>query len=542
MLLPLVAARPGAAKRKGEAAPRRRAAVGRPTPTGSPRGGRSRPAGRRALDLPEPRLDEALAAARRFALLHAAGEDVASWPPAVVGGLDTAELAVALDQHGLHAEAERLILGFADRQGLDGSFAGESTRVDAPGAWLHSVGHHVRVTGDPTLAVALVGPVAKAAHHLRRRLGARRGRRGEGTAGLFPAGPSASWVPVGEGPTYHDALWARRGLLDAAFALEAAGQPEAAADPSALADELTAALVAALAADAVPGTGPGRPSAAGTVATAVALAATLTGPEPAPPELAAALAAAVDAVPALGQGRRLARPGRCRAEPAPHGLGRARPGWPSVASTPPSPSAWLLERGAPVWAWPELVHPRSGGGCAGRGAPLRLDRGRARPGAALRRARARWWPRRCCRPCPTRGSASRSRPTAWRPRSGGCRSPCGGTGSGPPCCGSSSPTPIRRWRRRCRGRGPLVLTAPGLDPSWSTTELRGEALLESPGRLRRPRRPPRPRRRPDDHVRRPRPATAVEPVADEVSVELRPGGVTGRVLDVDPPAGGGSFS
>ena len=78
VLLPLVAARPGAARRRTEDAPV-------PDPRQAPDADRvvsgwevqTRRAPR--LELPEPRLDEAVAAARRFALLHAAGEDVASW-------------------------------------------------------------------------------------------------------------------------------------------------------------------------------------------------------------------------------------------------------------------------------------------------------------------------------------------------------------------------------------------------------------------------------------------------------------------------------
>ncbi len=170
VLLPLVAARPGARRRSDPSVVLDPRAAADPERVASGWEAQARRAPR--LELPEPRLGEAVAAARRFALLHAAGEDVASWPPTMVGGLDTAELARALDQHGLHQEAEQLLLGFADRQGLDGSFASESTRVDAGAAWLHGVAQHVLLTGDPTLAEALVGPVAKAAHHLRRRLGA----------------------------------------------------------------------------------------------------------------------------------------------------------------------------------------------------------------------------------------------------------------------------------------------------------------------------------------------------------------------------------
>jgi hypothetical protein len=546
VLLPLVAARPGTARRRVDGAP-----------LGDPR---SAPASdrvvsgwavqtRRAprLELPEPRLDEAISAARCFALLHAAGEDVASWPPTIVGGLDTAELSVALDQHGFHSEAERLILGFVDRQGLDGSFAGESTRVDATAAWLHAVGHHVRVTGDPTLADALVGPVAKAAHHLRRRLGARRGRRVEATAGLFPAGPSASWVPTGDGPSYHDALWARRGLLDAAFVLEVAGQPDAAAEPRALAAELTAALVAALGSDAAPGAGPGRASAAGALATAVALAATLTGPEVAPAELAAALVAATDASPALVKGGAWHAPGDAGLSPrltAWAGSARLAVGRIDAAD----PLAWLIERGAPVWAWPELVHPRSGGGCAGEGhhaastaAVLQLARRLAvhEPGGglALLPAVPDAW---LGQPIEAHDVATSYGRLSYAVRWHGER---------PALLWELEPHDDAAVARALAAVGPLTLTAPGLDPSWSTTELRGEALLASPGRVPAPGRGVDPDSGPDegpdsgpdedDATDR---SAAPDGPASEVTVEVRPGGVSGRVLDAEPPPGGGSFT
>jgi hypothetical protein len=524
VLLPLVAVRPGAAKRRvgGASVPDPRSA---PDAERVASGWEVQTRRAPRLDLPEPRLAEAVAAARRFALLHAAGEDVASWPPAILGGLDTAELVVALDQHGLHAEAEHLILGFADRQGLDGSFAGESTRIDATAAWLHSVGHHVRLTGDPTIAETLVGPVAKAAHHLRRRLGARRGRRSEAAGGLFPAGPSASWVPVGDGPTYHDALWARRGLFDAAFVLDAAGQPEAAAEPRALAEEVTTALVVTLGADGVPGAGPGRASGAGTLATAVALAATLAGPEPAPPELTASLVAAVAAAPSLVKGGAWHAPGDAGLSPrltAWVGSARLAAARTDVAE----PLSWLIERGAPVWAWPELVHPRSGGGCAGEGhhaastaAVLQFVRRLAVQesggGLAVLPAVPDAWLGQAIEAHDVATSFGRlSFAVRWH-------------GERPALLWEVEPHDDPSVARALAAVGAFVLTAPGLDPSWSTTELRGEALLASPGRA------PSTETAPPDRS---------DPDADGVDVEPRHGEVAGRVLDAEPPPGGGSFS
>jgi hypothetical protein len=522
VLLPLVAARPGATRRRGDEAPV-------PDPRQAPDAERvvsgwevqTRRAPR--LELPEPRLDEAVAAARRFALLHAAGEDVAAWPPVVVGGLDTAALAVALDRHGLHTEAERLILGFADRQGLDGSFAGEASRVDAAAAWLHAIGHHVRLTGDPSVAEALVGPVAKAAHHLRRRLAGRRGRRVEVGSALFVTGPSAPWVPADDRPSLHDALWARRGLLDAALALDAASQPDAAAEPRSLAAEVTAGILIALAERVDE-----RPAPGAAVALTVALAATLSGPEPAPAELRAALTTALALVPEPVRGGVWQAPGTAGLSPRlTAGVGAAR-----IADGRPDVSEqlyWLMERGAPVWAWPELVHPRSGGGCAGEGhhaastaAVLDLVARLAvhEPGGGL--------------------DLLPAVPDAWL---------------GQPVEAHGVPTSFGRlsYALRWHGERPallwelephdddavtaavvtaaggLVLRAPGLDPTWHSTELRGEALLAAPGRL------------PEAPVAEP----PADPPPDELAgtpVALPGTGGSARRPSVDPGPGDGAGS
>jgi len=521
VLLPLVAVRPGAARRRGEvvaAADPRRAPDFERVVSGWEVQTRRSP----RLELPEPRLDEALAAARRFALLHAAGDDVAAWPAAVVGGLDTAALCVALDRHGLHDEAERLVLGFADRQGLDGSFAGESNRVDAAAAWLHAVGHHVRTTGDPTVAEALVGPVAKAAHHLRRRLSARRGRRADTPPGLFPPGPTPPWVPAGRAASLHDALWARRGLIDGAFALEVAGQPEAAEEPRALAAEVTAGLVAAVTALAEQPLG-----GADAVAVTTALAATLVGPEVPPTELVAALALALEAAPELVRGGVWQAPGAAGLSPrltAATAAARAAQARPDVAE----PLAWLLERGAPVWSWPELVHPRSGGGCGGEGhhaastaavldLVARLAVVELGGGLDLLPAVPDAW---LGQPMEVHGV-----PTSFGRLSFAVR----WHGERPALLWELEPHEDGAVTRAVTdAAGGLVLRAPGLDPTWRSEELRGEALLASPGRLPTP------------------PEASPPPGADGSPPDGPPAGTTDVVspptLDLGPPGGGESFS
>ncbi|HEY6534033.1 MAG TPA: hypothetical protein VIY72_17115 [Acidimicrobiales bacterium] len=522
VLLPLVSLRPAAARRRiDEPAPEPKRAPEWPRVV-SGWEAQTRRAPR--LEIPEPRLGEAVAAARCALLLHAAGDDVGSWPPQVIGGLDTAEVCLALDDHGFHVESERLLLGFADRQGLDGSFAGESSRIDAPAAWLHAVGTHVRLTGDPTLADALVGPVAKAAHLLRRRLGARRSRRVDGIAGLYPAGAAPSWLTPTRSSTYHDALWARRGLLDAAFLLAVADQPDAAAEPETLAAELTANLVAELAGHAAPGAGPSDDSAFGALATAVALAATSSGPESRPGPLVAALDAVLAHAPELIRGA-------VWHEPANAGLSPRLTAWMGVARSLADrndvhePLAWLLERGDPMWAWPELVHPRSGGGCGGEGhhaastaAVLRFVRQLAvqEPGGAVAvvpSVRETWLGQQI---------EAHDVPTSYGRFSFAVR----WHGDRPALLWELAPHDDARVVAAVAARGPFVVRAPGLDPTWSSTELRGEALLAVP-----PSAPPSP---PTSSA----PSDGPPPDASSST----PGQSDAEALDLRPPSGGESFS
>jgi hypothetical protein len=509
VVLPLVAAKPGVARRRAaepepELDPRRapdaeRVAAGWATLVDrAPR-----------LEVPESRVPDVLAAARAFLLLHAAGDDVGAWPPAVIGGLDTAEACLALDQHGYHAEAARLLVGFADRQGLDGSFAGESSRADAGAAWLHALAHHVRLSGDAELAEALVGPVAKAAHHLRRRTSPRRARRAEGPAGVVVPGPSAPWVPPGDPDALHDALWVRRGLLDAALLLDVAGQPDAAREPRATAEEVDAAVSAALRSSLGPA-GAGAVAGASVLATLVASAATLVGPEPAP-ELVGAIGQLLAVAPDTVRGGVWHEVGDAGLSPRLTAwLGSAR-----LAVADPAAFeqlAWLLEVGDPVWSWPELVHPRSGGGCAGEGhhapstaAVLQLLRRlvvhEAGGDLALLPAVPESWFGQPVEAHDVPTSHGRlSFAVRWH-------------GDRPALLWELDDTHPAAVVDAVRAVAPFRLTAPGLDPSWSSTDARGDALLAAP---------------------RPVPVAPDEPVGPVAPAPEQP-------VDPDEP-GGGSFS
>jgi hypothetical protein len=436
-------------------------------------------------ELPEPRLVDALAAGRRHLLLHTAGEDAGAWPPRVVGGLDTSQLAIALDRQGLSAEAARLLLGYVDRQGLDGSFSEETQRVDAASAWLHAVGEHVRLTGSAELARATVGPVATAAHHRQRRRLSRRARRA-GEPPLLPLGTGPSWVEPTEA-SYHDALWAWRGLADAAFVLDAAGQPDAAEEVGGFADALGTAIALAVAADLerlgtpVPPGGPGGRPGFATVGTVVALAEALAAPGAAPAGLTESLAAGCRALAPgeHGSGSVWHRPGNAGASPRlTAGLARAE----VLAGLESSRRArWLLDTGAPLWRWPELVHPRTGGGCAGEGhhgaataAVLDLIRS-----TVVVEAGAGLWvlpavpPDWYGQPVEAHGVPTAHGHLSFAVRWHGERPAL--LWELEPVADDAVAAALGRL-----ARSPFTLRAPGLDPGWSSTDVRGEALLAAP--------------------------------------------------------------
>ncbi len=135
------------------------------------------------------------------------------------------------------------------------------------------------------------------------------------------------------------------------------------------------------------------------------------------------------------------------------------------------PLQWLLERGAPTWAWPELVHPRSGGGCAGEGhhaastaAVLLLARALAvveRDGglAVLPGVPDAW----LGQPVEVHGL-----PTAHGLLSYALR----WHGERPALLWELEPHADNAVARAVAATSPLLITAPGLDPGWSTDEPR----------------------------------------------------------------------
>lgn len=126
--------------------------------------------------------------------------------------------------------------------------------------------------------------------------------------------------------------------------------------------------------------------------------------------------------------------------------------------------AWLLSAASPTWAWPERIHPRLGTGCVGDGhspaataAVLDLARSllvREEPGGLVLLSLL---------------------PETWRGQGLEVHDAPTEHGVVSYAVRWHGERPALLWE--LEGVGAVRLTAPGLDPAWSTEERRGDALL-----------------------------------------------------------------
>jgi hypothetical protein len=432
------------------------------------------------LDLPDEQLAEAVAASRRFLLLFHDGEDITPGPATYhrFWFRDAAYMLAALDQYGYHDEVTKVLASYPGRQRTDGYFFSQRQEWDSNGAALVSLVRHWRLTRDPLLVDNMVAAIAKAAHWIDRKRGS--GKRDAATVGLLPAGVSAEHL----GPSDHfywDDFWGVAGLRAAAELLAAVDQPEAAADAARFAaamwEDLEASLAltaARLGTEAIPA-GPRRHIDSAAIASLAACA---------PLGLMAAddprIAATADAIRngfTLVDGRAFY-----------HGISHSGLGtYLTIQLAAVELRAgdhraidrldWLLGAATPTWTWPEAIHPRIGGGCMGDGhhgwAAAELltfvrdmlvregdDRGADgaddAPGLLLASlVPAGWY---------GRGWEVHDVPTAYGRVSYAVR--------------WHGDRVALLWEVEPHdGVGPVRLRSPGLDPTWSTTERQGEALL-----------------------------------------------------------------
>jgi hypothetical protein len=431
------------------------------------------------LVLPDDRLAEAVAANRRFLLLLHDG-DVITPGPATYHRFwfrDAAYLLGALDCYGYHDEVAQVLASYPGRQRTDGFFFSQRHEWDANGAALVSLARHWRLTRDAELVDAMVGPIAKGVHWIDKKRRAAKGRTAdEGVAGLLPPGLSAEHL----GPYdyfYWDDFWGVAGLRAGAELLRAIDQPEAAEDAERFAAAMWADVEASLAltagrlgTQAMPA-GPRRRIDAGAIGSLVACAPLgLLAPDD------ARIAATADVI----RDRFTLAEGRAFYQEISHsGLGTYLTLQLAAVELRAGDRRcldrldWMLDVATPTWTWPEAIHPRLDGGCMGDGqhgwaaAELltfvrdllvhEVDGGDgADGGLALSAVVPGGWY--------GQGWEVHDAPTAHGRISYAVR--------------WHGDRVALLWEVDAHaGVGPIRLTAPGLDPTWSTLDRRGEALL-----------------------------------------------------------------
>jgi hypothetical protein len=474
-------------RRRGEA--RRRVADAPDLPKTLPpaeavaRGWQSQSARGLRLELPDERLAAAVDANRRFLLLLHDGDEITPGPSTYhrFWFRDAAYLLAALDRYGYHDEVAQVLRSYPGRQHADGFFFSQRKEWDANGAALHALVQHWRLTRDAALVESMVGPIAKGVHWIDRKRHARKANRNDAALrGLLPAGVSAEHL----GPFdyfYWDDFWGVAGLRAGAELLRAVDQEEAATEAGQFAAamlgdverslELTAERLGTIAIPA----GPRRRIDSGAIGSLVACA-PLDLLAPDDPRIAATVDVIrrrfmLDTVPATQEDA--PDGGRAFFQGISHtGLGtyltlqlaavELRAGDRRCLDR----LAWMLDAATPTWTWPEAIHPRLDGGCMGDGhhgwaaAELLtfvrdlLVREVAGGVALASLVPDAWY---------GQGWEVHDAPTA-----------AGGVSYAVRWHGDRA---ALLWDVAPWAAEGVRVTAPGLDPTWSTNERRGEALL-----------------------------------------------------------------
>jgi hypothetical protein len=388
------------------------------------------------VELPDAELAETLTAARAQLLMAASGRELAGSGSTI----ETAAIVGALDRLGASDPAGAIVATLPAGQGNGGRLGGADPDSAATSAALVAAGRHWRVARDDRLLAEIAGPLAAGGHfHLRGRSFVRRGRLEPDTV-------------LGLG-------WRLRGLMDAAAALTPS-QPDAARELTRLAADVRVELDAAIAAAS---------RVDGSLLPALALVAPLEVVAPDSPFVESLLGWAAEH--ASHDGAIASLVGATGLSPlltSLAGRAEARRGDLRVFDR----LDWFLRAGGPTRTWSGLVHPRLGTGCGGDGVS---------PGAAAAFVELLLDVLVHESPVGNGLVLCPVWPKAW-------------LGAGIEVHGLHTTFGVVSFAVRWHGErpallwevephagsGPIVLTAPGLDPSWSSTEARGEALLAAP--------------------------------------------------------------
>ncbi|MEA3077108.1 MAG: hypothetical protein QOF60_2016 [Actinomycetota bacterium] len=326
-----------------------------------------------------------------------------------------AYLLAALDRFGFAAESGEVVRHLGTRRS---------------GAALWAMAEHWRLTGS--LDDIDLEAVAKGVHSIERHRHAKRGRKDEGV--------------------YSDDFWSLRGLLDGAALLRAGGHDKLADEADRWAEGLRTDLFRSIAPVA---------KRLGVIASLVACwpLGLLDAGDP-------RMAATVDLIrerycvgPAFFQGTGLGTYLTLQLAAVELLAGDAR----CLERL-----AWFLDSATPTYTWPAAIHPRLDGGCAGDG----HDGWAAAEFLSFVRALL-------VREVGASGLALCSMlPAEWQGQNLEVHDAPTHHGLLSFAVRWHGDRPALLWDLRLReGAPPVTLTAPGLDPSWSTTEAKGETLL-----------------------------------------------------------------
>jgi hypothetical protein len=414
------------------------------------------------LELPDPRLADAVDASRRHLLVRGAADGRS-------GAREVAARVAVLDRYGFGDEAAEVIASFPERQGTDGSIPWDDG-PDATGTALWAMAQHWRLTRDRALLEPALGSIVGGLRWIER--SRRTGRRDDpALRGLLPPGRRAAH-PGASGWSYADAFWGVAGMEAGAELLDALGETDGAADArrgaASFRDDVEASIeatAARLGTAAVPA-GPRRRIDAGATDSLAAC-----WPLGVLPATDPRIAATADVVRERSCEGPAVVGGIGHAGLAPHlTLQLAAVELEAGDRRALDRLAWVLDAATPTWTWSEAIHPRLPGGCAG-------DGHHGATGAEL----LSFVRSMLVREVPDGLALASMVPDAW-------------LGQGWEV--HDAPTAVGRlsYAVRWHGERPALLwelaphpdvtevriTAPGLDPAWSSRELRGDALLAAP--------------------------------------------------------------
>ncbi|HEX5366698.1 MAG TPA: hypothetical protein VFW63_08570 [Acidimicrobiales bacterium] len=439
------------------------------------------------LTVPDPRLGRAVEAARRSLLVLHGGDEVATGPmtdpPSRFAA--AAVLLGALGRYGHHDEVAGVLRSYPWRQAPDGHFPDPGDRrsggaaCTATGAALVAMADHWRLARDADTVTAAVEAIADAAQWLDRTHRDRAGRargdgrsRGRRRAVLprrhgAPGGPGPGG-PGGDGDA--EELWGLAGLQAAAELLAVAGQADGARDAARLAAAREVDVGAAGGGGTGPPAGPVRQP--GDLAADV-LAAVALGVAPADDGRVVAAAEAWRRRGTAGDGRALLHPADDGSLDPAATLRLAAVELRAGDRTALERLDWVVEQASATFTWPEAVHPRVAGGCAGDGQDGRVAAHLMGVVRDLLVVEA----------TPADGTTptlalSTLVPDAWLGQGWEVHAAPTAHGTVSYAVRWHGERVALLWEVRPHpGVGTVLLTAPGLDPSWSTTEAAGEALL-----------------------------------------------------------------